>query len=174
MISARTSMTTTTLSFRQTGYKNQIGTIKARGARITAPKWAEIGDKMLKVTGYRYRTDFDMPKFEKNFENLGQLLYYIEENATGKSAIMFPAQKKDGSFNQNFARTFSGQLRFSCEETSSGTIDMNIALIKNMEDGKILFSSGDFTDRIGHISTPMKEMLENLKAWSMMPYNFAD
>lgn len=130
---------------------------------------------MITVKGFRYYNDSKCPSFEKKFENLGQLCYYIQQNAIGKKCIKFPVQNDDGSFNQQFASTFAGQLRFDDEKRYDTTnISTHIELIKRDNDEKILFSSGSLTDGKGHISTPMKQMLEKIRKWSKEEYEFAD
>lgn len=130
---------------------------------------------MITVKGFRYYNDNNRPKFEKKFENLGQLSYHIQQNALGKTRIHFPAQNDDGLFNQQFAGSFSGHLYYSDEvRYNDGDVSSHIELIRDDESGKILFSSGSLTDGKGHISTPMKEMLTNLKAWTKEEYAFAD
>ncbi len=129
---------------------------------------------MITVKGFIYYSDFNMPAFEKKFENLGQLLYFIKNNTLGKSRILFPAVTKDGKFNQNFASTFSAHLRYESEQRSDRcNAETHLTLIKD-EDDKILFSSGEYTDSVGHISSAMKQMLDDLKSWSEAPYEFAD
>ena len=129
---------------------------------------------MITIKGFRYYNDSNCPKVEKQFENLGQLSYFIQQNALGKKKIHFPAQNDDGNFNQDFAGTFSGQLSFDDEvRYTTANISMHIELVKD-SDGKILFSSGTYTDGKGHISTAMKEMLASLKAWSKEEYAFAE
>lgn len=130
---------------------------------------------MITVKGFRYYDDSHMPGFEKKFENLGQFLYHIQHDALDKEYVKFPAQNDDGTFNQQFAGTFSGQLRYADEARfNAGDVSTHIDLITDEDTGKILFSSGRLTGKKGHISTPMKEMLENLEEWTKDEYEFAD
>lgn len=128
---------------------------------------------MITVTGIRYRYDNNCPKFKKQFDNLGQLSYYIQNECLGKKSIRFPAQNDDGSFDQRYAGTFSGALRYDDEESARGNPSVIIKLIKDDGTGQILFSSGDYTDKTGHISTIMKDMLTGLKHWTTKEYDFA-
>ncbi len=128
---------------------------------------------MVKVKGFEYYNDNNCPSFEMSFENLGQLAYFIKDNVIGKD-IKFPAQNADGTFDKAYAGSFSGDLRYCSKVSRDGLhISSHIELIKD-QDGKILFSSGSLTDKIGHISQAMKEMLENLKTWKNKSYDFAD
>lgn len=125
---------------------------------------------MITVKGFRYFNDNNCPRVEMTFDNLEQLQYFIEQNTLGKKRVKFPAHNADGSFDQKFAGSFSGNLRYADE----GNISIHIELIKDTDSGKILFSSGSLTDGKGHISTPMKEMLASLKLWTEEEYAFAD
>lgn len=128
---------------------------------------------MIKVKGFKYYNDNNRPSFEMSFENLGQLAYFIKDNVIGKD-IKFPAQNADGTFDQCYAGSFSGNLRYCNEVSRNGLhISTHIELIKDQH-GKILFSSGSLTDKMGHVSRAMKEMLENLKTWKSEAYAFAD
>ena len=130
---------------------------------------------MITVKGFRYYNDNNCPKMEKTFENLGQLLYFIEQNALSKKRVYLPAQNSDGTFNQQFARTFSGHLSYADEKRyHDEVITSHIELIKDNDTGKIIFSSGSLTDGKGHISTPMKDMISSLKAWTEAEYVFAE
>ena len=130
---------------------------------------------MITVKGFRYYNDNHCPRIDSRYENLGQLAYHIKQTALGKSRIKFPAQNSDGTFDQNFAGSFSGHLSYADEQRhNDGDISTHIELIQDDSNGKILFSSGSLTDKKGHISTTMNEMLENLKTWAKAEYDFAD
>ena len=128
---------------------------------------------MITVKGYHYFNDNNMPQFTKQFENVGQLMYHIQQNALGKKKVFLPSQEDDGSFKQMYAGAMCGCLRYDDEVRSNGDASMCVELVSD-EDGKILFSSGSRTDGRGHISTAMKDALKNLKAWKDAEYEFAD
>ncbi len=130
---------------------------------------------MIIVKGFKYYNDNNMPSFTKQFENVGQLGKFIQDNTLGKSRIHFPAHNEDGTFDQEYAGTFSGTLYYDDERRyNDGDISTHIELITDNDTGKILFSSGSLTDKKGHISTSMKEMLDNLRSWTKEEYDFAD
>ena len=125
---------------------------------------------MITVRGFKYFNDSKCPRFQMQFENIGQLGWHIKQNCLGKKSIHLPAKNEDESFNQRFANTFSGHLAYEFAQDVSVRIEM----ITDDESGKVLFSSGSLTDGKGHISTPMREMLFTLNEWKETDYDFAD
>lgn len=128
---------------------------------------------MLTVHGFRYYDDYHQPQFTKIFENMDAFTKWVMDTAKSKKTIHLPAQNDDGTFNQNFATSFSSHLSFTDEiRISLADISCHIVLIKENE--KILFSSGDETDKIGHISSTAKTMIKNLKNYIEKDYEFAE
>ena len=128
---------------------------------------------MIKVKGFDYYNDSNMPVFEKEFNNLGHLSAYIQENALGKKKIYMPAHESDGSFNQAYSNCFSGNIRWIIKRRlDNGDVSRHIELIT--ENGKILFSSGTYTDGRGHISNAVKQFIADLEYWISKNYDFAE
>lgn len=128
---------------------------------------------MIRVKGFRYYNDNHCPTFEKEFENLGQLEYFIRNDTVGKSQVRFPAVDNEGNFDQKYAGTFSGCIEWIDERRfSDSDVASHITLI--VEGNMILFSSGHHTDNKGHISKAVKAMIDDLKAWKKEEYIFAE
>lgn len=127
---------------------------------------------MITVKGFRYYSDYRMPKVERNFNTLDEFEKWIENNSVGKNRIHLPPQLNDGSFDQQWAGSFSGHLSFT-DETRSQDSDISCHICLVERDGAIIFSSGDYTERKGHISLEMKSCLAHLKTYINSDYNFA-
>ena len=125
---------------------------------------------MITVKGYRYYTESNQLSFSEKYENLGQWMCDIQNNAYSKDKIYLPARNEDGSFNQTFSKTQSGCLRYY------GNDNIEYKLIEMIIDeyGKVLFSSGSRTNGKGHISSQMKEILDGFDEWIKRDYKFAE
>lgn len=123
---------------------------------------------MITVKGVRYFNDNHMPTFELQFENLGQFMNFIQKDTLGKKRITIPKVEKPGEIDR-----YGSSFEWADEYRSNdGDVQKWVYLIT--ENGKILFSNGKLTDGRAHVSTAMKEMFDNLKAWQNEEYEFAD
>ncbi len=121
---------------------------------------------MITVKGLKYKERV----FEKKFKDLEQLLSFIKHDAIGKECIRLPVLNDDGTLEQLLGGCYTNSTLYYHGTASP----MGIRLITDDDTGKILFSSGYFTDGKGHVSTPMREMLEDLEEWTKEEYEFAD
>lgn len=123
---------------------------------------------MVTVKGVKYYNDNHMPMFEKNFENIGQFLYFVKHDTLGKKRVRFPKVNKDGSLG-DYAQSFE----WACEyRNNDADVQKWVYLIT--ENGKILFSNGKLTDGKTHASKAVREMFDNLKQWQEEEYVFAE
>lgn len=123
---------------------------------------------MITVKGVRYFNDNHMPTFEKQFENLGQFLYFIQHDALGKKRVSLPKVNEDGSME-----SYCGSFEWADEyRNNDGDVQKWVYLIT--EDGKILFSNGRLTDGKRHASKAVRELFENIRTWQNEEYEFAD
>ena len=128
---------------------------------------------MITVKGYNYHNDYHRPVFIEEYENIGQFIARIQKISLSRDLVYLPACNEDRTFDQKYAGSMCGCLRYSTEYCADGAVNsMCVDLIS--EGDKILFSSGALTDKKGHISTIAKEAFENLKQWKEKDYDFAE
>lgn len=123
---------------------------------------------MVTVKGVRYFNDNHMPAFEKQFENLGQFLHFIQNDTLGKKRVRFPKVNEDGSL-ERFSQSFEWADEY---RSNDGDVQKWVYLIT--EGKKILYSNGKLTDGKTHASKAVRELFDNLKAWQNEEYEFAD
>ena len=123
---------------------------------------------MITVKGVRYFNDYNMPSFEYHYDNLGQFMHFIQNDTLGKNRIRFPNVTKPGKI-ESLDTSFEWADEY---RNNGGDIQKWIYLIT--ENGKILFSNGRLTDHKTHVSTAIKELFDNLKAWQNEEYDFAE
>lgn len=127
---------------------------------------------MITVKGYHYYDDYTKPQFKHEFSSLTEFEKWIQNTNIKKDRIHLPPQDANGDFDQQWASTFSGHLSFTDEDGGSRPdVSCHVLLIE--KDGAILFSSGNYTNDKGHISSEMKESLSRLKSYINADYNFA-
>lgn len=127
---------------------------------------------MIKIKGYRHYDDYNEFKYVKEFSSTDDFEKWIQDTAINKKRIHLPAQNANGDFEQQYARSFSSHLSFIDENRSQlPSVSNHVCLIE--KDGAIIFSSGDYTDGKGHISSEMKIILDHLKTYIAADYNFA-
>ncbi len=102
-------------------------------------------------------------------DNVGVFLAKMKKDVLDKKSVKVPAQCEDGTFDQKYAGKPEGRLIYQLGETSTVYID----LIRT-EDDQIIYSSGKWTQGVGHLSKSAGEAFRNLALWTREDYNFAE
>ena len=121
---------------------------------------------MINIRGTYYYNDNSRGEMKWSFENIGQFQHWIMRNISKKD-LKIPMLKDGTVYFNNFMA-----FKFCKEHNGGDNRYESFDLIE--EDGKIMYSNGNFTNRQGHCGQRCMNMFVELKKWKECPYEFID